>query len=379
MPPPSHFTNPTHPLTGHGESQREENKPRTSIDLYTPRPSIIPTAASQHYNQLLPPKRELPFERPRAITSQPPTSRLLRSATKDPEEREAASFKPPNTINKTKRAPARKRASTASQSAASKKKKSSAKATKKAAEEAEPAVENPKEAPADAHHVGSGDTLVPSIEELLIGHDHDSKCLQQVSNKDIDTQNLLVRAEEVRTSSLNVILGGYTAPAKDPTRDHVGSHQAKQHFAGLEFPSNARVEVPASSSALAPISPAKPAPALLPCTPANQLINPSTPSAPLAQHTVDTVPEPVSEDANTLFSDITDAYGILMRHPAFANSDSRLAAWAALPAEQQKKAIETFVCDQYLDKTGGFEALVKVMEETWQASIVWPEVYKNGI
>ena len=379
MPPPSHLTNHAQSDAGSRALQPAESQTRTSIDLYTPRHAVVPTATSQHYSQLLPPKRELPFERPRASTTQASTSRQLRSATKDLEEPRPASSKPPSATNKTKKAPARKRASTASQSAASKRKRSSAKTTKKPAEEAEALAENSQEAPADTDYVGRGNTPVPSIEDLFNNHDKESDTAQKVSNKNIDTQALLARAEEVRMSGLSMIPQGGRFPTKESPRDYVSYDQAKQHFAGVHFPSITRVEVPSSSGALAPFSPAKPASAILPCTPANQLINPSTPSAPLAQHTIDTAPETISKNATTLFSDITDSYSLLMQHPAFANSDANLAAWAVLPAQQQKEAIETFVCDQYMDKSGGFEALVKMMERTWQASIVWPEVYRSSI
>ncbi len=378
MHPPSHFTTSRKSDAGNQGLQPGEVQPQKSINLFTPRPLVIPAATSQHYSQLLPPRRELPFEKARP-SPQSSAPRVLRSATKASGKPKPKPSKPASSTNKAKKAPTRKRVSTASQSAASKRRRSSAKGTKKAFNEAAvAAVDESQVSHSDAGHVERGDTPVPSIEDLL-NRDNNVMPHEQARNKNIDTQALLTRAEEVRISGLGMLPTEEVSPPKQPASEHASFSQANLAPVGVHFPSVGRIEVPSSSRALAPFSPAEPVPPLFPCTPANQLINPSTPSAPLAQHTIDTAPQPLPRDALTLFSSITNAYDLLIRHPAFANSDANLAAWTALPPQQRKEAIDTFVCDQYMDKTGGFEALVKVMDGVWQASIVWPELYKNSI
>lgn len=51
-----------------------------AIDLYTPRPSTAPLQVSQHLSQMLPPKRELPFNRPNAEFPEPKNDAAIPNA-----------------------------------------------------------------------------------------------------------------------------------------------------------------------------------------------------------------------------------------------------------------------------------------------------------
>ena len=386
MPPPSHFLNPTQGNAGRAGNQQYESQPRAPIDLYTPRPSMVPAVTSQHFSQLLPARRELPFEKtdssPHSSTPYvASTPRVLRSATKPSEEPEPTPVKQSSSSNQTKKAPVRKRASAASQNAASKKNARPAKVTKTASKGAASSAAKSRTLLQKQAELQKEETPVPSIEEVLIRKQPQAAPDSVHKSNDIDTQALLIRAEDVHNSGLRMICTKDVSPSKQPALEHPTVYSAGQSSAAPQFHPVSQVQVPVSSApqTQAPISPLKTASATYPCTPANQTINPSTPSAPFAQHIVDAAPDPLSQESPNPLANITSAYDTLLQDPAFADPDSKLASWAALPDDQRKEALNTFICNQYLDETGGFQRLCELMTHSWETSIVWPEVYKRSI
>jgi hypothetical protein len=329
--------------------------PATTISLYTPRPSAASATTSQHFRQLLPPKRELPFEKSKP-ESRSSSSRVLRSATKDSAEPEASVPKPTNVSTKSQKAQGRKSATTSSQPSIQKRKRTYAKSS--AASDTAPSAKKGQSTRAKPPQAKREDSPLPSIEEVL--EDQNPRGIQE--SKSVDTQDLLSRAEQVHSSGL------HTSAAK-PIAFEEPNPSLNDTFAP-------RVEVPDSSADAVASCTTKPGANHFPCTPASQLINPSTPSAPVICHTVDTAPAPASDE--NPFSTVADAYSLLMRTPAFAHSDPKLASWTALPEHQQLEALKNFMCEQYDDKTGRFQQLCKMMERTWEATIVWPEVHKGS-
>ena len=353
----------------------------SAINLYNSRPSAAPVLNSQHFSQLLPPKRELPFEKTAHFAATPfAISRTLRSASKAAVEAQASPSKPVKAPAKTKRTSTSKTSAGSSQTASQKRKRNTSKVQEADAEPTWSAAK--KKTKSAAPKLVEEEPPVPSIDEIWNSGEHEN--LDGECAGTIDTQALLARAEQVRTAGLEVSQRRTTSPIKHTLPAFPNAMVASmpvQGSAGDEIVAiDLDVAVPHRSGPVIPTSPAKINElATFPCTPAHQLmLNPSTPAAPLVQHTIDTAPDPACTAGADLFNKVQDAYLLLMQHPAFANSDEQIAAWMALPTEQRKQALQQFMAEQYMNRDGGFETIVKVLSECWETVVVWAEVYRRS-
>jgi hypothetical protein len=125
----------------------------------------------------------------------------------------------------------------------------------------------------------------------------------------------------------------------------------------------------------------QPAPAAQEATPADEPITrpsppqkstpPQLPAAQPIDHDatlINTAPLPPTAIATHALhlAPPADPFSLLLREAAFAPS-SQLTRWSALPEAEQRTSLETWICQQISDP--GFAALLRRMDESWQASL----------
>lgn len=379
---------PSTPHT-HFSGASAESQPPAAISLYTPRPSVAPSLESQHVSQMLPPRRELPFEKSKAV-ERPVSARVLRSASQPSPSPERGTSK--EAEEQAQKQQARKTNTTDSHLPGAKRNRSPA---KKSAEETKPKQAAKRARQSRAKKADDPTTDLPSIQDVLEKSVGTDRGLPNTS-KALDTQALLTRADALNRPKQS------RSPDKVdiPMQEHAGGARKLGNINPVDKPvteaHSLQVEVPASSAPAVPepsvsapaplLSPLKSAATAYPCTPANQMLspNPTTPVAPTVQHTMNaaTATAPLIPDTTPMTS---PAYVALLKHPLFTppNSDSNgthgLEGWSSLPASDQQTALQTWICEQYEDKEANapFLQLCKTLGEMWETSVVWPDVYKE--
>ncbi|RMD39992.1 hypothetical protein DV735_g5134, partial [Chaetothyriales sp. CBS 134920] len=272
-----------------GETVSLLDQGKSTIEPYVPRPSTVPDAHSQHLSQILPPKRDLPFEKKTDISRAPlkelrsrkrPSAEPAISADSGKTDRDnvpvdvqAEPQGSPQSTSKRRQPPAR---ASSARSSTSKK----ARTTRKKVNKPSPkAAAMPKQA----------DLSVPSIEDHL--HPVETGVPQNSMLE--ETQALLERAAArlQRRSTRSSTAQGVHDPSKGLT------------------------------SALDPT------------------VSCSTATA---------VPENAGSKA---LDDMAMAYSELMQQAEFANSGDKLEGWAnGQSTDVQKSAIDKFICDAYQDR-----------------------------
>ncbi|RMZ77221.1 hypothetical protein DV738_g4458, partial [Chaetothyriales sp. CBS 135597] len=311
---------------GQSISSRPATASKLTIKPYVPRPSTVPDTYSQHLSQILPPKRDLPFEKKtdtdrvsqkelrsrKRASAEPAVGADSGRADRDNVQTETQDS--PQSTSKRRQPPAR---ASSTRSVASKKARSTRKKVNKPSPKAAPLPKQP-------------DLTVPSIEEHL----HEAGIPEAQNSMLEETQALLERAaarlqqRSTRSSSArdNGNVGGQALHRESGT-DHDPSNKGPK-------------------SALDP-----------------------TVSGPTAA----TAP---GNAESTALDDTAVAYSQLVQQPEFADSGDKLEGWAnGQSTDAQKSAIDKFICDAYQDRK--FWNLCRLLEGRVDALMIWPRVLRH--
>ena len=318
---------------------------KSTIDLYTPRPSTAPDATSQHLSQL-PPRRDLPFTKRgsggRSSASHPSGledascasgSKTKHQAAQAPELVGEAGSQEEQPIDK------------ALQTGPAKRKRPATRASTKKQASTEPVAKKPRAAASRKKKKGKETkegAPVPSVEELLKKYAVDTSGEQAIDAKAMDIQALLDKIGHLQNEKMQ---GGIE-------QDHRKKVQVE--VAG------ASVEVPDSQASLSAEQPSH-LTDLTPCTPADKLINPGTPSAPTVAHTVNIIPtpddsSPVKHQSLTEQASEPDPEA----DPNFADWKQKGDNWAAQSEADKQRGVKDFARQCLWDDD--FMELCKVME-----------------
>ena len=116
----------------------------------------------------------------------------------------------------------------------------------------------------------------------------------------------------------------------------------------------------------------------LPCTPADQLINPATPATPPPQAPAQVSPQPatapsqaqghIAKEAEVGYArTLNELSTVLEKQPTFADADQRLEAFASLPPDQQQDTLEQWCVQMY--KNPDFRVLCRALDATHRAQL----------
>ena len=332
--------------------------------------------ADQSAGLLLPPRRELPFPKPKSAAeikfphetnaTAAGVADLITNSSKDnavkgnkksaPEQDQAPSIP----TGKAKRT-----ATKAASKTPAAKKPRVATTRKKPAPKAPPKIE----------------ASIPSVDELLqrpeLGRMTRSRSVLATQYQP-QTQNNKQQSKD----PAGLAVGGKTPP-RDRTRQDVSSSSRQ----GVRPPLELRKAAPGPDPEF-------------PCTPADQIIQTHTPRPPPATNDPGSTSKQVhrlegqaQRDPVSFFSRVTsgsstnrapavvqtpdDTENVIAKDSPFTNSEASLQAWATLPPEVRNPALREFVCQSIMQPS--FVDLCKALEGIWETTLLEPRLRSRDL
>ena len=354
-------------VSGHIGTNRYENQQSSTTRL-----------ADQPTGLLLPPRRELPFPKPKSASKAKPPQDDIRTATRVTDQitdgpRDRAADNPETKSTEHDLPPSVPAGKAKGKRAATKT------TTKTPAKKPRVATTRKKSA---AKKAAKKDTPIPTVDELLerpeLGRMTRSRSIlaAEALNKNLNEQLKSPAKDDGVASALS-----QPSPRHDSIRRDISLAASRHVVQDLD-----------SQGTLG--EPAQP----FPCTPADQIIQTHTPR-PVTVTDNPTSPckqghrqeEQSQRDIATPFSNInyhhhqsaphktqvttSMAKGpekVLANDPSFANSEANLQAWASLPAEIRNPALRDFVCQSIMQPS--FVDLCKSLENIWETALLEPRL-----